>query len=74
MTHPDRFAVERELGELFESLIAGDVQKLFAVLFVDFEPVAAALKLLAERADVFAFRVEDEDRRMIGLLGDRPRG
>ncbi len=36
-----------------------------AALFTDFNTVPAALKLLAERSDVFTGGIEHEDRRMI---------
>ena len=68
VSHPNGVALERELGELLETLITGDVEEFFAALVVDFEAVAAALKLLAERADEFAVVVEHEDRRVILLI------
>ena len=62
---PHAFALERELGEIFQLLITGDVEELLAALRVHREPVPAALKLAAERADEFPLRIEDEDRRVI---------
>src|SRR6266404_6112358 len=50
VTHPNRITLQRQLGKLLERLISGYVQTLFAVFLVYFEPVSAALKLLAERA------------------------
>ena len=50
-------------------LVAGHVEEFLLALGADFEPVAAALKLAAERAHKFAFLVENENGRMILLVG-----
>ena len=71
---PDDFAGERELREVLQLLIAGDVEELLVALGAHFEAVAAALKLIAERAHEFARA--DRRRRSTGdPSGSRvPRG
>ena len=69
---PDDFAAEVELGETFAADVRADVEELLAALVVNLEPVSAAAEHLAERADVSALGIEDEDRRMFGLLRRGP--
>lgn len=68
VSFPDRLAFERELGKLFEALVAGDVEELFAIFLVHFEAVAAALEFLAEGADVFALGIEHENGGVVLLI------
>ena len=65
---PNRLASERQLGELFDRLVPRDIQKLFTILFVHFQTMPAALKVLAERPHVLPVGIEHEDRRMILLV------
>ena len=65
---PDEFALEGELGEVLQLLVAGDVEELLAALGADFQAVAAALELVAEGAHELALGIKDEDGRVAGLV------
>ena len=51
---PNLFAFQRELREILQLLVTGDVEELLPALGAHFEPVAAALELAAERAHELA--------------------
>ncbi len=71
MLEPDDFTGERHLGERLHLLISSDIEKLFAVLFTDFDPVPTPLELITEGPDKLTFGIEDKDRRVI-LSSSRP--
>src|SRR5262249_58089059 len=60
---------EVHLGERLEVLVGADVEIFLAPFFADLDAVPAPLELLSERPDVLAGRIEDEDRRMLLLVG-----
>ena len=50
-------------------LVGTHVQELVIPLLPDFDSVPTALKLAAKRTDVFTFRIENKNRRVIFQVG-----
>ena len=65
---PNRFPLERELGESLHALVCAKREKFLVSFLAHFQPVATSLKLLAKGPDEFAIWIEYENGRVVGLV------
>ena len=56
-------------GKRLVLLVSRNVEVLLFAFLSHFNTVATSLKLTAKGSDISPFRIEDEDRRMVRLIG-----
>jgi hypothetical protein len=57
---PDHFALECELGEVLQLLVARDIEELRIAFGANFKTMTASLKLISERTHEFALGIKHE--------------